>query len=146
MASSPPGTSSPSGTRFPPGCSTKLRASGCEVGLHGIKHDGKLFESRAQFESNLPKIHFYLEKWDVLGFRSPATRRDSRWMHELDCLYDSSFPDTDPFEPQAGGCCSIFPFMFGDVVELPITLLQDHTLLEILRRRDVGRGSRKPSG
>jgi hypothetical protein len=56
-------------------------------------------------------------------------------MHEFGCLYDSSFPDTDPFEPQPGGCCSILPFFLRDLVELPITLLQDHTLFEILEQR-----------
>jgi hypothetical protein len=56
-------------------------------------------------------------------------------MHEFGCLYDSSFPDTDPFEPQPGGCCSILPFFLRDLVELPITLLQDHTLFEILQKR-----------
>ena len=59
--------------------------------------------------------------------------RNADWMPELGCLYDSSFPDTYPFEPQAGGCCSIFPFFLGDLVELPITLVQDHTMWEILR-------------
>ena len=58
-------------------------------------------------------------------------------MRELGCSYDSSFPDTDPFEPQSGGCCSILPYFFGDVVELPITLIQDHTMWEILRRDDI---------
>jgi hypothetical protein len=58
-------------------------------------------------------------------------------MHELPCLYDTSFPDTDPFEPQAGGCCSIWPYRFGDVIELPITLAQDHTVFEILRRPGI---------
>ena len=42
-----------------------------------------------------------------------------------------------PFEPQAGGCCSILPFFLGDLVELPITLVQDHTLWEILRRDSI---------
>ena len=46
--------------------------------------------------------------------------------------YDTSFPDTDPYEPDAGGCCSWLPFMIDGLVELPITLPQDHTLLEIL--------------
>ena len=46
--------------------------------------------------------------------------------------YDSSYPDTDPYEPQPGGCCSWLPFFNGDLVELPITLPQDHTLFEIL--------------
>lgn len=120
---------------IPAGLFERLRLAGCEVGLHGVTHDGKLFQSRARFEADLPKIHAYLREWDAVGFRSPATHRRAEWMHELGCLYDSSFPDTDPFEPQSGGCCSILPFMLGDVVELPITLLQDHTLLEILRER-----------
>ena len=64
-------------------------------------------------------------------------------MPELGCLYDSSFPDTDPFEPQAGGCCSIFPYFLGSLVELPITMVQDHTLWEILRRTDIELWRRK---
>ena len=39
-----------------------VRAAGCEIGLHGIKHDGKLFESRARFEAELPAIHRYLDR------------------------------------------------------------------------------------
>jgi len=120
--------------QIPAGLFEHLRSAGCEVGLHGITHDGKLFQSRARFEADLPRIHARMRDWQVCGFRSPATHRRAEWMHELGCLYDSSFPDTDPFEPQSGGCCSILPFMLGDVVELPITLVQDHTLLEILRQ------------
>jgi peptidoglycan/xylan/chitin deacetylase (PgdA/CDA1 family) len=121
----------------PPGLFERLRAAGCEIGLHGIRHDGKLFQSRARFEAELPKIHDYLSRWDAVGFRSPATHRRAEWMGELGCLYDSSYPDTDPFEPQPGGCCSILPFMFGEVVELPITLAQDHTVWEILQERSI---------
>ncbi len=49
---------------------------------------------------------------------------------ELD--YDTSYPDTDPFEPQGGGCCSWLPYFNGNMVELPITLVQDHTMFVIL--------------
>ncbi|HWM62707.1 MAG TPA: hypothetical protein VNP96_01805 [Solirubrobacterales bacterium] len=114
-----------------------VRAAGCEIGLHAIKHDCKLFESRASFEAELPAIHRYLAEWDAAGFRSPATHRNPDWMPELGALYDSSFPDTDPFEPQSGGCCSILPFFLGEMVELPITLVQDHTLWEILRQDTI---------
>jgi hypothetical protein len=122
---------------IPDGLFDEVRAAGCEIGLHGILHDGKLFSNRATFEANLPKIEHYVRAWDVVGFRSPATGRNAEWMHELPVEYDSSFPDTDPFEPQGGGCCSIVPFFFGDVVELPITLTQDHTLFEILREPGI---------
>jgi hypothetical protein len=121
----------------------EIRAAGGEIGLHAIKHDGKLFESRTRFEAELPKIHSYMREWDAVGFRSPATHRNVDWMPELGCLYDTSFPDTDPFEPQPGGCCSILPFMLGDLVELPITLVQDHTLWEILREPSIERWTEK---
>jgi peptidoglycan/xylan/chitin deacetylase (PgdA/CDA1 family) len=128
---------------IPDGLFDLVRASGCEVGLHGIRHDGRLFQSRERFESDLPKLRAYARAWAVDGFRSPATGRRAEWMHELPVAYDSSFPDSDPFEPQPGGCCSIFPFWFGDVVELPITLPQDHTLFEVLRERSIGHWVRK---
>lgn len=128
---------------IPDGLFEEVRAAGCEIGLHGIRHDGKLFSTRETFEDNLPKIAHYVKAWDVAGFRSPATGRNGAWMHELPVEYDSSFPDSDPFEPQPGGCCSIMPFFFGDVVELPITLTQDHTVWEILRSPGIELWRRK---
>jgi peptidoglycan/xylan/chitin deacetylase (PgdA/CDA1 family) len=115
----------------------RIRAAGGEVGLHGLSHDGRLFEDRAGFERQLPGIRRHLEAWGAEGFRSPALHRNADWMPDLGCRYDSSFPDTDPFEPQPGGCCSILPYFLGDVVELPITLVQDHTLFEILQEQDI---------
>ena len=120
---------------IPDGTFELIADSGGEIGLHGIKHDGLLFQSRARFEADLPKIREYVEAWGVEGFRSPATGRNAEWMRELPVAYDSSFPDSDPFEPQPGGCCSIFPFRFGEVLELPVTLVQDHTLFVILGER-----------
>jgi hypothetical protein len=128
---------------IPDGLFDEVRAAGCEIGVHGILHDGKLFADRASFESNLPKIADYARRWGAVGFRSPATHRNADWMHELPVEYDSSFPDSDPFEPQSGGCCSIMPFFFGDVVELPITLTQDHTVFEILREPGIDLWRRK---
>jgi peptidoglycan/xylan/chitin deacetylase (PgdA/CDA1 family) len=128
---------------IPPGLFDHVRAAGCEIGLHGVKHDCKLFESRGSFEAELPAIHRYLNEWGASGFRSPATHRNAAWMPEIGALYDSSFPDTDPFEPQPGGCCSILPFFLGDMVELPITLVQDHTLWEILGHDNIDLWTRK---
>jgi hypothetical protein len=55
-------------------------------------------------------------------------------MPQLGFDYDSSYPDSDPYEPIAGGCCSWLPFFNERMVELPITLPQDHTLFVILGR------------
>jgi hypothetical protein len=50
--------------------------------------------------------------------------------------YDTSFPDTDPYEPMPGGCCSWLPFFIDGLVELPVTLPQDHTMFVILRQEN----------
>ena len=115
----------------------KLRSEGCEIGVHGLKHDGKLFQSRRIFENRVRKINQYAKEWGAVGFRSPSTLRNVEWMPELEFEYDSSFPDTDPYEPQAGGCCSIWPFFIKNLVELPITMPQDHTLYEVLGHQDI---------
>jgi hypothetical protein len=115
----------------------RLRETGCEVALHGLHHDGRLFESRHRFERALPGIHRRLHEWGACGFRSPAAHRNADWMPELRCGYDSSFHDTDPFDAQPGGCCSILPYFLGDLVELPITLPHDFTLFELLRAPDI---------
>jgi hypothetical protein len=106
---------------------------GFEVGVHGLYHDGRDLESLETLRSRLPEMREHAERWGSVGFRSPATHRRWEWMPMLGFDYDSSYPDTDPFEPQGGGCCSLLPFFNEDLVELPITLAQDHTLFVILR-------------
>ena len=87
-------------------------------------------------QQRLPIAHEAAEGWNAVGFRSAATSPPLR----LDAIprfdYDSSSPDTDPFEPQNGGCCTWLPFFNGKLVELPLTLRQDHTLFVILGDRD----------
>jgi hypothetical protein len=113
----------------------ELQAGGLEVGVHGLYHDGRDLDPR-EFPHRLPQMRAWAERWGAVGFRSPATHRDWDLMSALPFEYDSSSPDSDPFEPQPGGCCSWLPFFVGPVVELPITLPQDHTLYVILRARD----------
>ena len=113
----------------------ELEERGFEVGVHGLTHDGKLFSSEATFLQRAKRINGHLERWGAVGFRSPMTHRHPRWMQALDVEYDSSFFDTDPFEPIPGGTLSIWPFMLGHFVELPYTLAQDHTLMVTLGER-----------
>ena len=110
-----------------------LRAAGFEVGVHGLHHDGRDL-ARGHLASRLPAMTAWRDRWEATGFRSPATHRDWDAMPTLGFAYDSSSFDTDPFEPQAGGCCSWLPFHNRDLVELPLTLTMDHTLFVILRR------------
>jgi hypothetical protein len=122
--------------RVEPAVLDALRAEGCEVGVHGLRHDGRDLASRRTLDARLPEMRRYAERWGAVGFRAPATQRRWAWMPLLGFDYDSSYPDTDPYEPQPGGCCSWWPFLTGSMVELPITLPQDHTLFAILGHLD----------
>jgi hypothetical protein len=113
-----------------------LLADGFEVGVHGLRHDGRDLESLTRLQKRLPEMRAVAQRWDAVGFRSPATRRSWELMPLLGFDYDSSYPDTDPFEPQGGGCCTWLPFFNQDLVELPLTMPQDHTIFTILDHAD----------
>jgi peptidoglycan/xylan/chitin deacetylase (PgdA/CDA1 family) len=121
----------------------ELRNAGSEIGIHGLKHDGRLFQSKRIFLRRLEKIEKYAHEWGAVGFRSPSCLRNVEWMKVMRFEYDSSFPDTDPYEPQPGGCCSVWPYFLGPMVELPLTMPQDHTLYEILGHSDLTLWDRK---
>ena len=120
----------------PPAVLADLEAQGCEVGVHGLRHDGRDLASGRALAKRLPAIRAAAERWGASGFRSPATQRSWSLMPRLGFDHDSSYTDTDPYEPQPGGCCSYLPFFIDDLVELPITLPQDHTLFSILGHED----------
>ena len=114
----------------------QLVDDGFEVGVHGMHHDGRDFESFTTWQERLRGIREGGERWGSVGFRAPSLHRRWEWMPLLEFDYDSSYPDSDPFEPQDGGCCTWLPFFNGDLVELPMTLTLDHTLFVILRHTD----------
>jgi hypothetical protein len=114
----------------------KVKADGCEVGVHGLRHDGRDVASERLLGQRLPAMRKHADHWGAVGFRSPATQRSWELMPTMGFDYDSSYTDSDPYEPQPGGCCTYLPFFNGDLVELPITLPQDHTLFEILQHED----------
>jgi hypothetical protein len=114
-----------------------------EVGVHGLTHDKKLYQSRQCFQEQAARINEYLAEWDSVGFRSPCMYHNLDWMHDLDIEYDASTFDTDPFEPQPDGVGTIFPFNVSShnggkgYVELPYTLPQDFTLFNLLKEQTI---------
>ncbi len=114
----------------------ELRKDGFEIGIHGLKHDGKLFRSEEIFFKRVSKINFYLKEFKCSGFRSPIAWRNYEYMQNLDIEYDLSYFDSDIFEVQAGGSLSFHPFFLGKFVELPYTLPQDHTLFILLGEKN----------
>ncbi len=120
----------------------QLTAKGFEVGVHDLKHDGKLYLSRKIFKACAERINHYLKEWNAVGFRSGFMHHNLNWLHDLNILYDASTFDTDPFEPQPDGVDTIFPFLVNGpgrraYVEIPYTLLQDFSLFVILREKTI---------
>lgn len=115
-----------------------LVENGFEVGVHGLHHDGKLFNSIKIFKERAKKINRFIKQWDAVGFRAPAMHHNLDWIHMLDIKYDASTFDTDPFEPQCDGCIKIFPFWVHNgalgrgYIELPYTLPQDFTVFILM--------------
>lgn len=149
--------------RVPGELRAELAEQGFEIGVHDLKHDGKLFNSWRHFHASAEKINAYVREWGASGYRSGFMLRNLDWLHALDIHYDASTFDTDPFEIQPDGVRTVFPFWIDrptrvekrkngtanldgsgfrsrarasgrdGYVELPYTLPQDSTLFLLLR-------------
>jgi glycosyltransferase involved in cell wall biosynthesis len=123
----------------PPELRLDLQSKGFEVGVHDLRHDGKLFRFRSEFARHARKINKYLSEWGAVGFRGGFMLRNLSWLGELNIEYDASTFDTDPFEPMPNGAETIFPYWIPRAkgpqgyIELPYTLAQDSTLFTLLR-------------
>ena len=134
--------------RDPEALRNVLDKAGFEVGVHGLEHDGKLYNSKGEFVSKASKIREYMQRWNAAGFRSPLMQHRLAWLHKLNAEYDASTFDTDPFEPEPDGVGTIFPFWVpgpdgSGYVELPYTLVQDFNLFIVLGDRNIDVWKRK---
>ena len=111
---------------------TAMRSRGFEVNLHDWNHDGALFKSRAVFEQRAGRINECASQWQAEGFRAGSLYRHPDWLDLLHVSYDMSSPNTAQLDPQHGGCCTVFPWFAGNVLEIPVTMTQDYTLFHIL--------------
>ena len=116
----------------PPEYLQSIWDAGCEVCVHDLNHDGRLFSNQSTFRARVALINEYGRRFGARGFRSAVMYRCSEWMHELAFSYDMSFPNVAHLDPQRGGCCTVFPYFNSHVLELPLTTTQDYTLLNVL--------------
>ncbi len=121
----------------------QVKNAGFEVNIHGLKHDGKLFTSKAIFNKRALKINRYIDEWKIDGFTAPSMICNLNWIHQLNITHSTCTFDTDPFEPKPTPSKTIFPFVVQDdqsnhvFVELPYTLPQDHGLYVILQEQNI---------
>ena len=103
-----------------------------EVVVHDLNHDGHLYRDRQQFLERAAKINSYGKAYKADGFRAGVLYRKQLWYDALKFSYDMSIPNVARLDPQRGGCCTVMPYFLGDILELPVTTIQDYTLFNIL--------------
>jgi len=120
--------------RYPvtPQLLNSIRHSGFELNVQDLNHDGRLFDSRKEFLIRARAINRYIKAFGSRGFRAAVMYRNPDWYEALDISYDLSVPNAAHLEPQRGGCCTVFPYFIGKILELPLTTTQDYSLFHIL--------------
>ncbi len=109
-----------------------IRSRGFEFNIHDLNHDGQLYQERQLFLQRSKKINSYVKKFATNGFRAGVMYRNLDWYDAYEMSYDMSMPNVAHLEPQRGGCCTVFPYFVGKILEIPLTTCQDYSLFQIL--------------
>jgi hypothetical protein len=112
-----------------------------EVGGHDTKHDGRLFF--ASIKDKLDRVKRCRERLELLsrrpvrGFRAPLLQHSRELAETLEKAgyeYDSSMPSWEPLSPTSlkpHGIGTVFPFLISGLVEIPVSMPQDHQLIRV---------------
>lgn len=110
---------------------SEIRRRGCEFNVHDLNHDGHLYREREEFTRRAARINSYVQRYGCDGFRAGAMYRKQDWYDVFEFSYDMSVPNVAHLEPMRGGCCTVFPYFVGKILELPLTTVQDYSLFHI---------------
>ena len=114
-----------------------------EIGAHDTKHDGKLSHLPIEkLRKRVSEVRQYLEgilQYPVQGFRAPILQHSPKILqaiNEAGYTYDTSIPSWEPKHPytmKPHGIGTVYPLTFSNLMEIPLTLPQDHQLLHVLK-------------
>ncbi len=110
----------------------EIHRRGFEFNIHDLNHDGNLYRKHEEFLRRAGKINSYGRKYESKGFRAGSMYRTLDWYDAYDFSYDMSLSSVAHLEPKRGGCCTVFPFFIGKILELPLTTSQDYSVFHIL--------------
>ncbi len=122
----------------PDGYVREIRKRGFEFNIHDLNHDGRLYQKRKEFLRRAKKINEYGHRYNARGFRAGAMYRMLDWYDSYEFSYDMSMSNVAHLEPKRGGCCTVFPFFVGRILELPLTTSQDYSVFYILGDYSIG--------
>lgn len=109
----------------------EIRQRGFEVNVHDWNHDGLLYSDRRVFLERVELINRAAASYGTEGFRSGVLYRNTDWYDAFTVAYDMSIPNVGHFDPQQGGCCTVMPYFIGQILEIPVTTIQDYSLFHI---------------
>jgi hypothetical protein len=121
----------------PPEFLRSFRDRGFELCVQDWNHDGRLFDDLGQFRERAALINRFAREYDAKGFRSAVLYRNPEWFQYLDFSFDMSIPNVAHLDPQRGGNCTVTPYFIGNLVELPLTTVQDYTLFRVLKQKSL---------
>ena len=78
------------------------------------------------------RINAYGREYEAKGFRAAVLYRNLDWYDALEFSFDMSVPNVAHVDPQRGGCCTVMPYFVGDILEIPLTTIQDYALFHLL--------------
>lgn len=114
-----------------------IKSRGHEVCVQDLNHDGRLFDDRAEFRRRADRINRYGREYGARGFRAAVLYRKPEWFEDLDFSFDMSIPNVARLDPQRGGCCTVTPYFIGNLLEIPVTTIQDYMLFHLLEERSI---------
>jgi hypothetical protein len=116
-------------------------ATAGEVGGHDTKHDGRLifedFENKVERVGRCKSRLESLSRKEVRGFRAPLLQHGRELTDALGRAgfqYDSSAPSWERLSPTSlkpHGVGTVFPFFISGMLEIPVSLPQDHQLIRV---------------
>lgn len=118
--------------KVPPELVEAIMSRGFEVNIQDFNHDGHLFRDKEEFLRRAEKINGYGKSYGANGFRAAVLYRNQDWYDALDFSFDMSIPNVAHLDPQMGGCCTVMPYFIGNILELPVTTMQDYMLFHLL--------------
>lgn len=115
----------------------RFRDRNFEICVHDLNHDGNLYRERSEFRRRAQLINNYCEEFGTRGFRSGVLYRNLLWYGDYKFSYDMSVPNVAHLDPQGGGCCTVMPYLIGNILEIPVTMTQDYSLFHILHEHSI---------
>ncbi|HET8925053.1 MAG TPA: hypothetical protein VFN26_18880 [Candidatus Acidoferrum sp.] len=114
-----------------------MQDRGFEVVIQDLNHDGWLFDNKEEFLRRAKVINRYGREYGARAFRAGMLYRNPDWFDAFEFSIDMSIPNVAHLDPQKGGCCTVMPYFIGNILEIPVTTVQDYMLFYILNSRSI---------